>query len=78
MHGIMLTLSNIIRVTQQLVQLRGAAMKAGQLVSMDNGNSLPPYQLKRVLTKRWPDDLQKSFKSSGINQIYETQGNGFE
>lgn len=38
----LLTPANARRVTQQLAQLRGAAMKVGQLLSMDAGDLLPP------------------------------------
>ncbi|EAU40026.1 ABC-1 [Fulvimarina pelagi HTCC2506] len=39
---LLLTPSNVRRVTDQLSELRGAAMKLGQLVSMDAGDILPP------------------------------------
>ena len=39
---LLLTPANVQRVTQQLAQMRGAAMKLGQLVSMDAGDLLPP------------------------------------
>ncbi|WP_294265280.1 AarF/ABC1/UbiB kinase family protein [Propionivibrio sp.] len=38
----LLTPANARRVTNQLAQLRGAAMKVGQLLSMDAGDLLPP------------------------------------
>ena len=38
----LLTPANARRVTHQLAQLRGAAMKLGQLLSMDAGDLLPP------------------------------------
>lgn len=38
----LLTPANARRVTHQLAQLRGAAMKVGQLLSMDAGDLLPP------------------------------------
>lgn len=40
--GLLLTPDNARRVTQQLANLRGAAMKMGQLLSMDSGEFLPP------------------------------------
>ncbi|KAB7646442.1 ABC1 kinase family protein [Polymorphobacter fuscus] len=40
--GLLLTPANALRVTQQLANLRGAAMKMGQLLSMDSGDFLPP------------------------------------
>lgn len=42
LSDLLLTPANISRVTQQLAQMRGAAMKLGQLVSMDAGDLLPP------------------------------------
>lgn len=39
---LMLTPGNLGRVADQLAQLRGAAMKVGQLLSMDTGQLLPP------------------------------------
>jgi predicted unusual protein kinase regulating ubiquinone biosynthesis (AarF/ABC1/UbiB family) len=39
--GQLLTPANITRVANQLSQMRGAAMKIGQLVSMDTGDLLP-------------------------------------
>ena len=39
---LLLTPANARRVSDQLAQLRGAAMKVGQLLSMDAGDLLPP------------------------------------
>ncbi|HEX4857240.1 MAG TPA: AarF/ABC1/UbiB kinase family protein [Limnobacter sp.] len=47
---LLLTPKNALRVADQLAQLRGAAMKLGQLVSMDAGDMLPP-QLAEILAK---------------------------
>lgn len=41
-QSLILTPKNITRLTNQLAQMRGAAMKLGQLLSMDNGDFLPP------------------------------------
>lgn len=38
----LLTPSNARRVTDELARLRGAAMKVGQLLSMDAGDLIPP------------------------------------
>lgn len=38
---LLLTPGNVIRVAEQLAQMRGAAMKVGQLISMDAGDMLP-------------------------------------
>lgn len=42
MGDLLLTPANARRVADQLAQLRGAAMKVGQLLSMDAGDLLPP------------------------------------
>lgn len=42
MHDLLMTPANALKVTQQLAQMRGAAMKVGQLLSMDAGDLLPP------------------------------------
>lgn len=47
-RDLMLTPANIARVTDRLSHLRGAAMKLGQMVSMDAGDLLPP-ELAAVL-----------------------------
>jgi predicted unusual protein kinase regulating ubiquinone biosynthesis (AarF/ABC1/UbiB family) len=39
---LLMTPANALRVTLQLGQMRGAAMKLGQLISMDTGDFLPP------------------------------------
>lgn len=39
---LLLTPANALKITQQLSQMRGAAMKLGQLISMDAGDLLPP------------------------------------
>lgn len=45
---LLLTPANARRVTDQLAQLRGAAMKVGQILSMDAGDLLPP-ELSEIL-----------------------------
>ena len=42
LSDLLLTPANALRITHQLAQMRGAAMKAGQLISMDAGDLLPP------------------------------------
>lgn len=48
--SLLLTPGNIRRVTDQLAQLRGAAMKMGQLISMDTGDFLPP-ELSEIMAR---------------------------
>lgn len=40
--ALLLTPTNITRLTDELARMRGAAMKLGQLISMDTGEVLPP------------------------------------
>lgn len=47
---LLLTPTNVRRVADQLSQLRGAAMKVGQLISMDAGDMLPP-ELSQILSR---------------------------
>jgi predicted unusual protein kinase regulating ubiquinone biosynthesis (AarF/ABC1/UbiB family) len=48
MGDMLLTPANALRVTRQLSHLRGAAMKLGQLMSLDGGGILPP-ELTKIL-----------------------------
>ncbi|MFK7882524.1 ABC1 kinase family protein [Roseobacter sp.] len=50
MRNLLLTPRNITRVADQLAQMRGAAMKIGQLMSMDTGDVLPP-ELARIMAR---------------------------
>jgi len=47
---LLLTPANATRVADQLAHLRGAAMKLGQMISMDGGDLLPP-ELTRILAR---------------------------
>lgn len=47
---LLLTPGNALRITDQLAHLRGAAMKVGQLISMDAGDLLPP-ELSEILAR---------------------------
>ncbi len=42
LRSLLLTPANIGRITDELARMRGAAMKVGQLVSLDAGEVLPP------------------------------------
>ncbi|TVV71081.1 ABC1 kinase family protein, partial [Sphingomonas solaris] len=50
MSDMLLTPANATRVADQLAHLRGAAMKLGQMISMDAGDMLPP-ELTRILAR---------------------------
>jgi predicted unusual protein kinase regulating ubiquinone biosynthesis (AarF/ABC1/UbiB family) len=50
MRDMLLTPGNVMRVADQLAHLRGAAMKLGQMISMDAGDLLPP-ELAQILAR---------------------------
>ena len=50
MSDLLLTPANAARVTDQLSRLRGAAMKLGQMISLDAGDMLPP-ELTQILAR---------------------------
>lgn len=50
MKDLLLTPGNIGRIADQLAKMRGAAMKVGQLVSMDTGDMLPP-ELAQIMAR---------------------------
>ena len=50
MGDMLLTPANATRVADQLSHLRGAAMKLGQMISMDAGDMLPP-ELSTILAR---------------------------
>ena len=49
-QGLLLTPGNLTRLADQLARMRGAAMKVGQMMSMDAGDMLPP-ELSQVLAR---------------------------
>ena len=53
----MLTPANARRIAAKLAEMRGAAMKVGQLLSMDSGSVLPP-ELSQVLDRLREDAHQ--------------------
>ena len=73
---LVLTPANARRVANQLAQLRGAAMKVGQLMSMDAGNLLPP-ELAEILARLRED--ARTMPMSQVVQVLETHwGKGWE
>ena len=72
---LLLTPSNAMRVADQLSQMRGAAMKVGQLISMDGGDMLPP-ELSDLLAKLRSD--AKSMPEKELLTLLEDEwGIGF-
>lgn len=63
---LLLTPANAQRVAEQLANLRGAAMKVGQLLSMDAGDVLPP-ELTAILAQ-----LRADAKPMPLSQLAKT------
>lgn len=70
MKDLLLTPRNIERVTEQLSKMRGAAMKIGQLVSMDTGDVLPP-ELTQIMSRLRDDAYAMPPKQ--LKQVLNTQ-----
>ncbi|MEE4154338.1 MAG: AarF/ABC1/UbiB kinase family protein [Erythrobacter sp.] len=51
-RDLILTPGNVKRLTNKLSHLRGAAMKMGQMISLDSGDFLPPELLEIISTLR--------------------------
>lgn len=73
---LLLTPANARRVADQLAQLRGAAMKVGQLLSMDAGDLLPP-ELSEILS-RLRSDAHPMPMSQLVNVLNANWGKGWE
>ncbi|MEI8168347.1 MAG: AarF/ABC1/UbiB kinase family protein [Rhodoferax sp.] len=67
---LLLTPANARRVADQLAQLRGAAMKVGQLLSMDAGDLLPP-ELGEILARLRSD--ARAMPKSQVMAVLNTQ-----
>ncbi len=65
---LLLTPKNITRLTNQLAHLRGAAMKLGQMLSMDAGDLLDP-ELANILARLRSD--ADPLPSKQLNQVLE-------
>jgi predicted unusual protein kinase regulating ubiquinone biosynthesis (AarF/ABC1/UbiB family) len=73
---LLLTPANARRVADQLAKLRGAAMKVGQLVSMESGDLLPPA-LAEILG-RLRSDARAMPKAQVIEVLLANWGAGWE
>lgn len=73
---LLLTPANARRVTDQLAQLRGAAMKVGQLLSMDAGELLPP-ELSEILS-RLRSDARPMPMSQLVSVLEANWGKGWD
>ena len=67
---LLLTPSNAMRVADQLAQMRGAAMKVGQMISMDAGDMLPA-ELTDLLARLRSD--AKSMPENELISLLESQ-----
>ncbi|WP_226499355.1 AarF/ABC1/UbiB kinase family protein [Pseudomonas sp. MWU16-30322] len=76
LSDLLLTPANAQRVTEQLSQLRGAAMKVGQLLSMDAGDLLPS-ELSDMLS-RLRSDAHPMPMSQLVAVLQENWGKGWE
>lgn len=70
MRNLLLTPQNITRVVDQLAKMRGAAMKIGQLMSMDSGDVLP-RELSEIMA-RLRDDAH-SMPPAQLKQVLNSQ-----
>ena len=70
MSDLLLTPANAIRVTDQLSKLRGAAMKLGQMISMDAGDVLPA-ELTAILARL--RDAAHFMPPSQLNRVLTAQ-----
>jgi predicted unusual protein kinase regulating ubiquinone biosynthesis (AarF/ABC1/UbiB family) len=73
---LLLTPANARRVADELAKLRGAAMKVGQLVSMESGDLLPPA-LAEILG-RLRSDAQAMPKTQVMEMLVANWGSGWE
>lgn len=73
---LLLTPANARRVADQLANLRGAAMKVGQLVSMETGDLLPPA-LAEILA-RLRSDARAMPKAQVAGVLASNWGKGWE
>lgn len=87
LKDLLLTPANATRIADELARMRGAAMKMGQLLSMDSGDILPPelsgilarlrqdgdfmppQQLRRVLDAAWGAGFQSRFARFDVRPI---------
>lgn len=74
--SLLLTPGNVQRLTEQLAQMRGAAMKVGQLLSMDAGEVLSPELTKILAQLR--SDARAMPRNQLINTLNRNWGPGWE
>lgn len=82
-RDLLLTPGNARRVTRQLSEMRGAAMKLGQILSMDNGDLLPKELTDILATLRsegtsMPDAQLEQAMSSAYGKGWEKEFRVFD
>jgi predicted unusual protein kinase regulating ubiquinone biosynthesis (AarF/ABC1/UbiB family) len=80
---LLLTPKNAMRLTKQLAEMRGAAMKLGQILSMDTGDLLPQELADILATLRnagyaMPDAQLQEVLKHGLGPHFEKKLRGFE
>lgn len=75
-RDLLLTPANARRMADQLAKLRGAAMKVGQLLSMESGDLLPPV-LSDILS-RLRSDARSMPKAQVVAVLDASWGKGWE
>ena len=73
---LLLSPANIQRLTQQLSEMRGAAMKVGQLLSMDGGDYLSP-ELTKILSQL-RSDARSMPKKQLLGVLERNWGDGWQ
>lgn len=76
LSNLVLTPANITRIADQLASMRGAAMKIGQLISIDDGEFLPP-ELAEILG-RLRDDADPMPKEQLQQVLDDAWGKGWK
>ena len=72
---LLLTPKNAARLAERLSDLRGAAMKVGQLLSMEAGDLLPP-ELSAVLARLREDAHRMPLGHEGPDRIFPCRALG--
>jgi len=83
LSDLLLTPANARRVAAKLAQMRGAAMKVGQLLSMDAGDLLPPelaevLSLLRADARSMPESQLRRVLNAGWGKAWERRFEHFE
>ena len=82
-RDLLLTPANATRLTRQLSEMRGAAMKLGQILSMDSGDFLPPELAEILATLRssaftMPDHQLEEMLVAAYGDDYQQKLKDFE